>query len=191
MKHAAFTLLSLVLLAGSLSAGPVEDFCSQFAAGAEVRVYRGFPKAGFDRDRTWIERAKKAEAFELLGDVFYPEAKTLDAKEAATWLALATNPKNYYTSTAGAGKPDPNFYADIAFWCVTPDHKNQVYCLASFETSQMKIAFTVDSVTVAMTLDLEKRCREILQHTFEQEIKDEQQASAQQNPTKRPPQKQL
>ncbi len=184
MKRISLPLLALVLLTSSLWAGPVEDFCAEFAAGAEVRIYRGFPKRLSDRDRAWIERARKAECFELLGEVFYPEVKTLNEKDTAAWLAVATNPKNYYTSSTGTGKPDPNFRADIAFWYVTPDHKNQVYGLASFETSQMKIAFTVDATTYAMTLDLEKSCRELLQRIFEQEIKDEQQASAQQSPPK-------
>jgi len=184
MKQLALFFLSLVLLTGSLSAGPVEDFCAQFAAGAELRAYRGFPPAGFDR--TWIERVKKAECFELLGDVFYPEPKTPTEKDTTAWLALATNPKNYYTAASGTIKPDPNFRADIAFWCITPDHKNQAYWLASFSTSQVRIVFTGDGATVAMTLELEKLCREVLQRTFEQAIKDEQQASAQPSPSKRP-----
>ena len=187
MKRLALILLSLALLTGSLSAGPVEDFCNQFAARAEVRVYRSFPPAGFDR--TWLERAKKAECFELLGDVFYPDAKTLNEKDAAAWLALATNPKNYYPAASGTTKPDPHFCADIAFWCVAPDHKNQVYYLASFSTSQVRIVFTGDGATVAMTLELEKLCREILLRTFEQEIKDEPPTSAQQSPAKPAPPK--
>ena len=190
MKRLHVLILVLAFVTGSLLADPVEDLCTQFKAGAEVRVYGGFQKPAFGQGKEWLARAKKAECFELLGDVFYPEAKPLNDKDAATWLALATNPKNYYAPAGSTTQPDPKFSADVAFWCVTPDHKNQVYCLVSLETSQMKIAFTVDAVVVSITIDLEKSCRDILQRNFEQEIKDEQQATAPQSPAKTPPKKQ-
>jgi hypothetical protein len=176
MKPLALLLLSLVFATGSCAAGPVEEFCAQFAGGAEVRVYRGFPQPAFARDL--LERAKKAGCVSILGEVFYPETKTLNEKDAATWLARATNPDSYYPLATGDTKADPNFHADIAFWCVTPDHKNQTYCLVSFATSQVQVASTDKGVTVAMTLELEKLCREILQRTFEQELKEEKTAIA-------------
>ena len=176
MKNLSLLLLSLLCIARSYAAEPIEQFCAQYAAGAEVRVYRGFPPKGFDRD--WLERAKKAECFELSGEVFYPDAKTLNAKDATVWLARATNPDSYYPSAKSDGQGNTHFHADIAFWCVTPDHKNQAYILVSFATSQVQIATVEKGVSVAMTLELEKLCREIHQRYFGQELMDEQKVPA-------------
>jgi hypothetical protein len=171
MKCLSLLLLSLVLVTGLRATGPVEEFCAQFAAGAEVRVFRGFPQPAFERGL--FEKAKEAGCITLLGEVLYPDAKTLNAKDAATWLARATNPDSYYPSPTGGTKTDANFHADIVFWCITSDHKNQAYLLVSFATSQVQFAITEKGFTVAMTLELEKLCREILQRTFEEEIKKE------------------
>jgi hypothetical protein len=178
MKLLSLLLLSLILATGSrAAAGPVEELCAQFAGGAEVRVFRGFPQPAFARDL--LERAKKAECLSLLGEVFYPEVKTLNEKDTATWLARATNPDSYYPSDRNATAMDAGFHADIAFWCVTPDHKHQAYCLVSFATSQVQVATTDKGVTVAMTFELEKLSRDFLQQYFEQELKEEKSDSAQ------------
>ena len=173
MKFPFFLLLSLIFVSGSrAAAGPVEELCSQFASGAEVRVYRGFPQPAFARDL--LERAKQAGCISILGEVFYPDTKTLGGKDAADWLALAANSDSYYPSKQGPAAVEESFHADIAFWCVTPDHKYQAYCLVSFATSQVQVATTDKGVTVAMTFELEKLSRTILQHYFEQELKEEQ-----------------
>ena len=172
MKHLTLLFLALVFAAGSCTAGSVEEFCTKFASGAEVRVYRSFPQAKANRDS--LELAKKAECFELLGEVFYPEFKTLNAKDATDWLARATNPDSYYPTAAPSDpKIEPIINADIAFWCVTPDHKNEAYCLMSFSTSQVKVIAISKGVTVAMTIELEKLSREIHQRYFKQELKIE------------------
>jgi len=172
MKRISILILSWIsFVSTNLVAGPVEEFCAQFAAGAEVRTYRGFPQPAFERNL--YERAKKAGCISLLGEVFYPETKTLTEKDATAWLALATNPDSYYPAERNPTTASQNFHADIAFWCVTPDHKNQAYCLYSFATSQVQVTTTGKGVTVAMTFELEKRSREILLHYFEQEIKAE------------------
>jgi hypothetical protein len=176
MKSLSLLFLSLLSLARSYATEPIEQFCVQYAAGAEVRVYRGFPLPGFDRD--WPERVKKAECIELSGEVFYPDAKTISEKEATIWLARATNPDNYYPSVKIDAPGNTGFHADIAFWCVTPDHKNQAYYLVSFATSQVQIATVEKGVSVALTLELEKLCREIHQRYFDQELKDEQKVPA-------------
>jgi hypothetical protein len=173
MKRLPFFFLSLVLLTSSLVAGPVEEFCKQFAAGAEVRVYRGFPERGYDK--SLYEAAEKAGCVSLLGQVFYPELKTLGEKDAAAWLAQATNSASYYP----AANSDAKFHADLGFWCITPDHKNEAYCLVSFETSQSHFWVAGKEVTVAMTLDLETICRSIRQCVFEQELKAEKSEPAQ------------
>jgi len=172
MKLLSILILSSVsFVSTNVVAGPVEELCAQFAAGAEVRAYRGFPQPAFERDL--YERAQKAGCLSLLGEVFYPETKTLTEKDATAWLALATNPDSYYPSERNPTTPNGNFHADVAFWCVTPDHKNQAYCLYSFATSQVQVTTTGKGVTVAVMFELEKRSREILQHYFEQEIKAE------------------
>ena len=171
MKHVPLLFLSLLLMTGSLVAGQVETFCKLFAAGAEVRVYRGFQAVGYDR--SVFDRAVKAGCFEYSAELFYPEAKTLPAKDAAAYLALATKPDSYYPSSHEPATVAESFHADIAFWCVTPDHKNEAYCLVSLGTSQVKVSTTSKPETVAMTLELEKLCRDLLERTFEQEIKDE------------------
>jgi len=157
--------------AHAAAAGPVEELCTQFARGAEVRIYRGFPQLAFDR--ALLESAKKVESVSLLGEVFYPDVKTLDEKDATAWLGLATNAESYYPSEGPSSPQANNFHADIAFWCVTPDHKNQVYCLFSLETAQVQVATTGKGVTVATTFELEKVSREILRHYFEQELEEE------------------
>jgi hypothetical protein len=173
MKFLPFLLLSLALLTGSIVAGPVEDFCKLFAAGAEVRVYRGFPERGYDK--SLYEAAQKAGCVSLLGQVFYPELKTLDEKGAADWLAQATNSANYYP----AASSDAKLHADLGFWCVTPDHKNEAYCLVSYDASQAHFWVAGKEITVAMTLDLETVCRSILRRVFEQELKAEKPEPAQ------------
>ena len=171
MKHLALFFLSLLLLTGSLVAGQVEVFCKQFTAGAEVHVYRGFQAVGYDR--SVFDRAVKAGCFEYSNELFYPEAKTLNEKDAAAYLALATKPDSYYPSTRQPATLAESFHADLAFWCITPDHKNEAYCLVSLGTSEVKVSATGKAETVAMTLELEKFCRVLLERTFEQEIKDE------------------
>lgn len=172
MKLLSLLFLSLAFSAGTrAAAGPVEELCAQFATGAEVRVYRGFAARPFDRDL--YERAKKAECISMLGEVFYPDPKTLTGKDATSWLGLATNPDSYYPSEQSPAILAGNFQADIAFWCVTPDHKNQAYCLFSFATSQVQVVTTGKGVTIAMTFELEKLSREILQHYFDQELNEE------------------
>jgi len=178
MKLLPSLLLSVIFAttAHAAVAGPVEELCMQFARGAEVRVYRGFPQLAFDRDL--LERAKKIECVSILGEVFYPEVKTLNEKDATAWLTRATNPESYYPSEGNSSTQGDNFHADIAFWCVTPDHKNQVYCLFSLETAQVKVATIGKGVTVATTFELEKISRETLLHYFEQELKEEKNGAA-------------
>jgi hypothetical protein len=173
MKRLPLLSLSLLLLTGSLVAGPVEDFCKQFAPGAEVRVYRGFPERGYDK--SLYEAAQKAGCISLLGQVFYPELKTLDEKGAVEWLAQATNSASYYP----AASSDAKFHDDLGFWCVAPDHKNEAYCLVSFDAAQAHFWVAGKEITVAMTLDLETVCRSILQRVFEQELKAEKPEPAQ------------
>jgi hypothetical protein len=173
MKFLPFILLFLVLFTGSLVAGPVEEFCKQFAAGSEVRVYRGFPERGYNK--SLYEAAQKAGCISLLGQVLYPELKMLSEKDAADWLAQATNPASYYP----AANLDAKFHADLGFWCITPDHKNEAYCLVSFETSQVHFWVAGKEGTVAMTLDLEALCRGLLGRIFEQELKAEKTEPAQ------------
>ena len=173
MKCLHLFFLSLVLLTGSLVAGPVEEFCKLFASGAEVRVYRGFPERGYDK--RLYEAAQKAGCISLLGQVFYPELKMLDEKSADDWLAQATNAASYYS----AASSDAKFHADLGFWCVTTDHKNEAYCLVSFETSQVHFWVAGKEITVAMTLDLETLCHSVLQRVFEQEMIAEKLGSAQ------------
>ena len=177
MKLLPFLFLSLALAAGSCAAGIVEDFCAQFAGGAEVRVFRGFTPPALDRDM--VERAQKAGCVVLLGETFYPDTQTLPAKDAAAWLARATSPDSYYPSATAGQAVDTSFHADIAFWCVTPDHKNEAYCLASFATSQVLFSIAGKEATVTMTFELEKISREILLRTFEREVKAEKNEPAQ------------
>jgi hypothetical protein len=173
MKRLPLLSLSWLLLTGSLGAGPVEEFCKQFAARAEVRVYRGFPERGYDK--SLYEAANKAECITLLGQVFYPELKTLNQKESTDWLAQATNSASYYAAATGEEK----FHANLGFWCVTTDHKNEGYCLVSFGTSQVHFWVAGKEVTVAMTLELETLCRSLLQRVFDQEPKAEKPEPAQ------------
>jgi hypothetical protein len=173
MKHIPLLFLSLLLLTGSLVAGQVEEFCKEFAAGAEVRVYRGFPERGYDK--SLYEAAQKAECITLLGQVFYPELKTLNKKDTTDWLAQATSSASYYSPASS----DEKFHADLGFWCVTLDHKNEAYCLVSFGTSQVHFWVAGKEVTVAMTLELETLCHSVLQRVFEQEMIAEKLGSAQ------------
>jgi len=173
MKRVPFLFLSLLLLTGSLVASQVEEFCAQFAAGAEVRVYRGFPERGYDK--SLYEAAQKAGCITLLGQVFYPELKTLNEKDTTDWLAQATSSASYYSPASS----DEKFHADLGFWCVTLDHKNEAYCLVSFGTSRVHFWVTGKEVTAAMTLELETLCRGLLQRVFDQELNAEKAGPAQ------------
>jgi hypothetical protein len=161
MKLPALVLFFLALATGMRAVTPVEAFCSQFSEGAEVRVYRGFPELGYDKKL--YDDAQKAGCLSLLGQMFYPDITTLDQKETAEWLRQATDASTYYA----AGDTEQKFHADIGFWCVSKDHKNEAYCLVSLPASQARFWVAGKEATVSITIDFENLCREVLRHTAE------------------------
>jgi hypothetical protein len=163
--------LVLSLVVTLRAADPVEHFSAHFAHGSKVLVFRGLPHPNFESEAR--ERAEQSEYTVRFGEAFYPDAKELSSEYAEAWLARACDKKSYYSSQRSEIALDGGFHADIAFWVISADQKDEAYCLFSFGTQQVRVFAGGGGATLAATLELEKMSRDLLRRYFKAEIKDE------------------